>query len=302
MRYLEAARCAADVTQTVTQNLEDSLSGTALMLFRALHQVAVEASEARGYHPGVSEVSLFCPVEAVALALGVHRCTVYRALPELRAAGLVDARGHYCTHRGRTVADGTVWAVRLRPVGGRAARVGYGDLKRQYRNLSGDVEAGRTVWAKMRQSKKPTKGQVDLELIRRWALPPQNLENPDTVDCRTSVRRDLEALLDVQHAPREARSAAVNLAAEALAAALRDRGGVNFYRRLLWQLLRRRDAGSGDYWHQVYEQARRAAADAQEGFARRPGALFTSRLKQASWWDEVMRGPPVRVGVKLFEA
>jgi DNA-binding transcriptional ArsR family regulator len=274
------------------------------MLFRALHTVAVEASAARGYHPGTSEVSLFCPVEAVALALGVHRSTVYRALPELRSLGLVDVRAHYCTHRGRTRSDGSVWAIRLRPVGGRAARVGYGDLRRQYRNLSGDVEAGRTVWAEMRQSKDIPSSEVDLSFIRRWALPPQDSKPPiaSAIDCRTAPRRDLEAVLDVPYAPREARGAAVDLAAQALAAALSDRGGLNFYRALLWQLLRASDRHGGDYWHVVYEQARRAAVDAQEGFARRPGALLVSRLKGAPWWDEVMRGPPVRVGARPLKA
>jgi hypothetical protein len=299
MRYQMAAESAADVTQTVTENLP-FLSSTALSLFRALHTVAVEAAAARAYHPGVSEVSLFCPLEAVALALGCHRATVYRALPELRAAGLLDVRGHFCTHRGRTRADGSVWAVRLRPVGGRAARVGYGDLKRSYRNLSGDVEAGRTVWA-MRQSKNPAKGQVDLELIRRWALPPTD-KTPVISDCRTAARRDLEAVLDVPHAGREARSAAVSLAAEALAAALRDRAGVMFYRRLLWQLLRRSDATGAAPFGVVYEQARRAAADVSEGYGRRPGALFVSRLKRAGWWSEVMTAPPARVGVRPVEA
>lgn len=300
MRYSEAATCAADVTLSVTENLA-FLSSTALKLFRALHTVAVEAAEAREYHPGVSEVSFFAPVEAVALALGIHRATVYRALPELRSAGLVAHRAHFCTHRGRTRSDGSVWAVRLRPVGGRAARVGYGDLKRSYRNLSGDVEAGRTVWA-MRQSKNPAKGQVDLELIRRWALPPQNLEKPVTSDCRTSARRDLEAVLDVQHAGREARSAAVDLAAQALAAALSDRGGLNWYRRLLWQLIRRADAGGGDHFYAVYLAAQRAQVDRAEGFARRAGALFVSRLKRASWYEAVMTGPPTRVGVRPVEA
>jgi hypothetical protein len=100
-------------------------------------------------------------------------------------------------------------------------------------------------------------------------------------------------VLDVRHAPREARSAAVDLAAQALAAALSDRRGVMFYRLLLWRLLRRSDAGGGDYWHVVYEQARRAVVDAQEGFARRPGALFVSRLKTAPWWSEVWAAPPL---------
>lgn len=42
--------------------------------------------------------------------------------------------------------------------------------------------------------------------------------------------------------------------------------------------------------------ARRAQVDAAEGFARRPGALFTSRLKGAPWWDEVRRASG-RVGL-----
>ncbi len=307
MRYSEAANCADDVTRIVTQNLEGQLSSAALTLFRALHTVAVEAAAARGYAVATSEISLFCPVEAVALALGCHRSTVYRVLPELRAAGLLDVRGHFCTHRGRTRADGSVWAVRLRPVGGRRARVGYGDLKRSYRNLSGDVETGRTVWADMRavrlirQSKdNPTRG-VDLSYIRRWALSPTD-KTPVTLTVLRPARRSLEAVLDVQHAGREARSAAVDLAAQALAAALRDRGGVMFYRRLLWQLLRRSDAGAGEHWHAVYLAAQRAAADSSEGFARKPGALFVSRLARAGWWSETMNGPPVRVGGRALEA
>jgi hypothetical protein len=302
MRYSEAATCAEDVTLSVTHNLEKTLSSTALMLFRALHNVAVEVAAARGYHPNTSQVSYFAPLEAVALALGCHRSTVYRALPELRAAGLVDHRGHFTTYRSRTRADGSVWAVRLRPVGGCRARLSYGDLKRQYRDLGGDVEAGRTVWSTMRQSKElPKKAGVDFGLIRRWALPPTD-KTPVTSDCRTASRRDLEAVLDVQHAPREARGAAVDLGAQALAAALRDRGGVNFYRRLMWALLRRSDAGGSAPFDAVYLAAQRAAVDAAEGFARRPGALFTSRLKAAAWWGEVMRGPPVRVGVRPVEA
>ncbi len=302
MRYEMAADCAADVTNAVTHNLEALLSGTALLLFRTLHTSAIEVGAARDYHPNVSQVSFFCPVEAVALALGVHRCTVYRALPELRALGLVDVRAHYTTHRGRTVADGSVWAVRLRPVGGCKARVQYGDLKRSYRDLGGDVEAGRTCWAAMRQSKVTSFKGLDIQKILAWAIPPSNLEIPVTFDCRKASRHDLEALLDVQHAPREARGGAVDLAAQALAAALSDQRGMNFYRRLLWQLLRRCDAGGGDHFYAVYLAAQRASVDAREGFARRPGALFVSRLKAAPWWDEVWRQPPTRVGLASLQS
>lgn len=89
MRYTMAANCAADVTREVTHKLENMLSSTALELFKALHQVGVEVGAARGYHAKVTQVSFFAPVEAVALALGVHRVTVWRAAGELRALGLV---------------------------------------------------------------------------------------------------------------------------------------------------------------------------------------------------------------------
>lgn len=293
------ADCAADVTHTVLQNLEAVLSSTALTLFRALHQVSVEACEARGYVPTVSQVVLFCPAEQVARAVGIHPSTLYRVLPELVEAGLVEARGHYTTLRGRTRSDGTAWAVRLRPVGGCKARLGYSDLKAQYRDLGGDIAAGRTSWALMRESKNPTRGDVDLELIRRWALPPSSTKSPLPYDSRTAARRSLEAVLDVQHAEKEQRNSMVDLAAEALSQALSDAGGRNFYRRLLWQLLRAHDRHQGDHFFAVYLIAVRAQVDVREAFARKGGALFTSRVKGATWWDEVMRGPPVRVGARV---
>ncbi len=140
-----------------------------------------------------------------------------------------------------------------------------------------------------------------MQLLLSWSIPPETDQNPVTPDCCTGSRRDLEAVLDVQYAGQEERGAAVDGAALALAAALRDRGGVMFYRRLLWQLLRRSDAGRGDHWHAVYLAAARARVDAAEGFARRPGALFVSRLKRSPWWDEVWDGPPVRVGGRPLE-
>jgi len=88
----------------------------------------------------------------------------------------------------------------------------------------------------------------------------------------------------------------VALAVQALAQALADSSSTNFYQRLIWQLLRRFDATGEDYSYQVYLAAQRAAVDKREGFARRAGALFHSRLKQASWFGEVMAAPPTRVG------
>jgi hypothetical protein len=287
-----------------------TLSGTALLLYQALRETAVRTGAARGYVGSVTHVTVHLPLEVVALALGRHRVTVWRTLPKLRALGLVDARPHKCSSAGQTRNDGTLWCVRLNPDEGVPARLTYDEMKHDgWRDLDRDRRRGRTAFRavrehrekRMQQSKDSPREGFDLELLLSWSITPETDQNPVTPDRCTGSRRDLEAVLDVQYADHGDRNEAVDGAAEALSAALSDRGGVNFYRALLWQLLRRHDATGAAPWHAVYEQARRARVDAAEGFARRPGALLTSRLKRSPWWSEVMNGPPVRVGVRPLE-
>lgn len=301
MTLLEASN-ALDVAEVIIERIPHNLSRAAKRVYLALCGAAVEVGAERGYVSQTSQVSLFCPAEQVAAAVGYHRSTVYRAAAELVDLGLIDYRGHHTTLRSRTVSDGTVWCVRLQPVGGCKARLGHSDMKATYRNLAGDIEVGRTSWAFMRQSKdNPSKG-LDLQKILVWALTPVTEQNPVTNDCRMNPRQQLEALLDVPHAPVEERSRVVELAAEAVAMALNDRNGENFYRRLLWQLLRASQRAAGDHFYAVYLAAVRAQVDSAEGFARKPGALFVSRLKAAPWWNEVMNGPPTRIGTAPLKA
>ncbi len=288
-----------------------TLSGTALLLYQALRETAVRTGAARGYCAGTTHVTLHLPLEVVAAALGRHRVTIWRALPKLQALGLIDARAHKttapgCTAKSDTVNDGTLWCVRLNPDEGTPAKLTYDDLKHDgWRDLNRDRKRGRTAHRvirehrekRMQQSKDFPQEGFDLELLLEWSLPPETDQTPVTYDRCVDERRDLEAVLDVRFAGREDRREAVDGAARALAGSLGDASGLMFYRWLLWQLLRLADQHRGDYWHQVYEQARRARADATEGFARKPGALFTSRLKGAPWFDEVMRASG-RVGVR----
>jgi hypothetical protein len=270
-----------------------TLTPKAQVLYDALRSVGCAVSDARGYHAAVSVVFFFAPGEIVARACGMARSTMYRRLAELRAAGLVEGRAHYCTHKGRTRADGMVWGVRLDPTNPKPVKVPYDYLKKSYRCLSADTDAGRTAWAQLGQSKNPSGNEVDVESVLLWALPPSTTQTPD---IGMTVRADLEQVLDVPYADRQDRNTAVDGAAKALSVSLSDPGGVMFYRWLLWQLLRLSDRHQGDYWHQVYEMARRASVDRAEGFARRPGALFTSRLKAAPWWETVRSLPSYRVG------
>jgi hypothetical protein len=279
--------------------LAATLTPKAQVLYDALRSVGCAVSDARGYHAAVSVVHFFVPGEVVADACLMARSTMYLKLAELRDAGLVEGRAHYVTHKRRTVADGMVWAVKMRPEqGGKPAKVPYDALKKSYRCLSADIAAGRTAFRQTGQSKDTPIEQVDIQKILAWALPPSTTQKPD---IGMTVRADLEQVLDVPYADRVDRNTAVDGAARALSVALSDAGGLMFYRWLLWQLLRLSDRHQGDYWHQVYEMARRASVDAQEGFANRPGALFTSRLKGAPWWDEVLRQPPIRVGTSPLQ-
>jgi hypothetical protein len=283
---------AAVSTRTVDTPLEN-LSGTALRLYHALQETGQRVGEARGYVKAVSQVHFFVPGEIVADACNMARSTMYLKLKELVAAELVEGRAHYVTHQGHTRADGMVWAVKLDAAQPGRVRVPYDALKQSYRCLSADIENGRTAWKEIGQSRENPSREVKLEKILAWALPPSITEEPVT---GLTVRSDLEAVLDVPYVAKDDRRVAVDGAARALSTTLGDAGSVMFYRWLLWQLLRLADKHQGDHWHTVYEMARRASTDAQEGFARKPGALFVSRLKQWAVWEELRRLPPYAVG------
>lgn len=286
-----SAVSASEGAQHVLAGL--SLSSGAQRLYRALIGCSRHVADARGYVATVSQVHFFCPGEIVALALGMARSTLYRKIAELKAADLIDARAHYVTHEGRTRADGMVWAVKLHPERSGRVSVPYDALKASYRCLSADIADGRTAFRQIGQSKDLQAKQEAIELILAWALPPTLTQNPDTL---MTVRCDLEQILDLPYAEKEDRNTAVDGAATAMSQALGDRGGLMFYRWLLWSLLRLEVVGKDAPWHAVYEQLRRAQVDAKEGFARSPGALFVSRLKARPWWDELVRCPHVRVG------
>ena len=294
-----SAAAGADLIPCALVDQQETLSGTALALYQALQATARRAAVARAYVPTVTHVTVHIPLETVARAVGKHRVTVWRALPKLRALGLVDARPHKTTALGgRTVNSGTLWAVRLNPNEGTAAKLTHEELQHEWRDLDRDRRRGRTAYQEgMQQSKElPVEG-FNLELLLAWAVAPQPTQTPLNNDCCGGARADLEAVLDVADVPTEARGEMVDTAARALSGALGDAGGLMFYRWLLWQLLRLQDRTGAAPFYQVYLAAQRARADRTEGFGRKPGALFVSRLKQAPWWDELTRASG-RVGVR----
>jgi DNA-binding transcriptional ArsR family regulator len=272
------------------------LNPLALRIYALLNLLGCTVAHRRGYHRKASQVSYFCPAEPICAHLGISRGSFYRSLKELLALGLVDARGHKTTINGWAVrCDGTLWSVKLLPHKGTRARLRYDDLKAQYRDLEADIEAGNTAYAQTRQSNTDKADVVTLESLLAWALPPVRTQNPVTLTVASDERLSLEILLDMPFVPKQGRREAVDKAARALAQHLTDEGSLNFYRYLVWQLLRLHQQGR-DYVMAVYQMVLRANADHREGFARKPGALFVSRLKASSIWEEIREVPLVRVG------
>ncbi len=299
MLLLGTADNALSVARELTLRTSESLSKTARKLYTALVATAVETAKGRGYSPGTTHVTMHLPLEVLASVCGIHRVTAWRHLPALRELGVIDYRAHKGTLRGETRNTGMLWQVRLNPSVGSKCRLSYDDLKHKWRNLDRDVKRKRTAYRQLQdnlqQSKNPSTEELDISRLLAWTLPPHTLNPRLASDC---CKVSLEAILDVRHAKKEERNQMVELAAVALAQSFNDAKSTGWYQKLLWQLLRRFDATGEDFSYQVYLMAQRARTDSIEGFARKPGALFVSRLKRADFYDWVMNAPPRRVGTQ----
>jgi hypothetical protein len=294
-----AVNDSISAAEILTSKVPKILSSKAKLLYKALVLTAVETARGRGYSPSVTHVSLHLPLIILADVCGMHRVTAWRHLPALRELGVLDFVSHKGTLRGETRNTGTLFEVRLNPSAGTKARLSYHEKKHKWRDLDKDVRRKRTAFRMLKARdatvSEPSTTELDVSRLLAWTLPPHTTSPRLATDgCKVS----LEAILDVRHARKEERNQMVELAAVAMTQALADSGSVSWYQKLLWQLLRRFDATGDDYSYQVYLMAVRARTDNLEGFARHPGALFISRLKQADFYDWIMGAPPNRVGTR----
>ena len=288
---------ASDVANVLAQQLPQSTSQTARELYKVLVEVAVRVEQARGHAATVTEALLHLPVELVADCIGVSRMTVWRHLPALRELGLVDHRVHKaswkCGDRVETRNSGTVFRVRLSPLRGPRARVTADDLRHKHRGRMMFGAASKRVLLRTRNIQGNRLMKI-LELVN-WSLSPGSI-TPVYSLGNSPAQSALETLLDLTTSKKGDRAKAVDSAATALAQALKDAGSLNFYRLLLYRLLRRYDTTGRDDTRVILLTAQRCAVDAYEGFARKPGALFVSRLKAHGWLEAVMNAPPLRAG------
>ncbi len=284
---------AAGVATLIAGKLPESLSPAAKTLFTALVATAVETAKGRGYGPGVTHVSLHMPLVILADVCGMHRVTAWRNLPALRELGVLDYTSHKGTLRGETRNTGTLFEVRLNPSAGTRAKLSYHEKKHKWRDLDKDVRRKRTAFRMLKARdatvSKPSTDKLEISRLLAWTLKPDTSQTPLVpYGCKPN-NPVLEALLDVAGAKRGRDTVQrVDTAAQALATALADASSVNFYRRLVWGALRASQQGR-DNFQMLFQMAVRARVDVQENFSRRGGAVFVSRLKETTFWDEIMK-------------
>lgn len=211
-----------------------------------------------------TQITLFCPQSAVALALDVDPSTIRRwfyRYPALRER--VACRPHYTSISAgagkRTVIDGMLWTIRLRDGRGEL-RVPIEDLRHSgYRNLERDIEQGRTLHGSQKATGLSSWGEK-VKYVLGWAF---GLHDKPINPLGSHDACSLDEAFD----------GSVQDVAFAICHHLRDWASVRFWLSQVerWSRQGRR--------YTLKLQIERVLADQAEGFARRPAALLVSRLR-----------------------
>jgi hypothetical protein len=270
-----------------------------LLLALGLERLARTLGPGRPLPRNLSQVEVFVPNDALRWALGLANSSFYRVIGSLKAKGLI-AGGAWRTratlrvkgaYRSGVYAAGSLYAVRL-PHRTRRPRLEREDYAHPWRDLEGDVAAGKTAWGLVGESSSPPKEDLEaLTLLLVFSLPPSAKPKALAVDSPTALLR-----------AKGGRRQRVEALARALAEEFRDPGSVRFYAHLLWGALRLEDYGLRQGALEVLAWAigrvREAVATAE--FSRRkvlrPGALLASLLKAEGLLDQIRQAPQWRVG------
>ena len=298
---LEQQRRAAEEVQAVEAaesivrrvQAEHGLTYNHARVWVMLRSLANYAAGKAGYHKKTSQVAVHLPAELLAYELGIARSTLYLALERLESLDLVRSKGHHTGELHNAKCDGSVFLVRLRGTGRLKWRLEW--LKHQYRDLEQDIREGRTVWA-IKQSDSQRRSKDHAEIFNRltpWTLTPGTVSSPSLLTVRLYGESAASAFDTAFNAERGTRRGAVDMAARAMAATLRD-GRLNFHRWLLWQLHRLKDRGE-DYTQLVWDVFSRVSHDSSDEAVDNPGALFLSELRKLPIWQRIEQMEPVRV-------
>jgi hypothetical protein len=268
------------------------------LLALGLERLARTLGPGRPLPRNLSQVVAFVPNDALRWALGLASSSFYRVIGSLKEKGLI-AGGAWRTratlrvkgaYRSGVYAAGSLYAVRL-PHRTRRPRLEREDYAHPWRDLEGDVAAGKTAWGLVGESSSPPKEDLEaLTLLLVFSLSPSAKLNALAVDSPTALLR-----------AKGGRRQRVEALARALAEEFRDPGSVRFYAHLLWGALRLEDYGLRQGALEVLAWAigrvreAVATADLSRRKVLRPGALLASLLKREGLLDQIRQAPQWRV-------
>ena len=287
---------ALGMAEDIAAPLIGDLTPPALRLFKTLVLVALYTGKHRGYGRLPSSLTFLLPLDALSYVLELDPKTVRKYRSELAHRGLIDVRDKYCWIDGEVRREGLLWAVKLDTSITKPVKVPYEAFKEKHRDLRRDMAKGKTCYRRYKSKFPDTKSglkdpEKNIGELLLWTLPPDSDILALLMYRENLSEGELHEVLDVPTVRHADRKTAVNRAAVGMARALGDMHSLDQYRNLMWQALRLYLYGGIDVFGKLFMEAERAMIDAREGFARRPGALFTDRLKKSELW-ELLRNQP----------
>lgn len=262
------------------------ISRGAARLWSQLHRLALDVARERRYTEQVRQVVYHCPAVTLAGLLDVTDRHLRRLAAELEAVGLLDTGGHVQLVTGRSMYDGTLWAVLTQP-GAEPPRLRAEDWRHQWRpDFQADVMGKTGALAEM--SELQAEGATEEERFRaakhRAAVPgaknPPPLSSSD-IQPRATLAAVVLGLGELWHLHATKRARAVGVLASMICAALGEPDRRRYWCRVIWEALR--SQGELRAGLQVLQaQVSRLDADIREGAPwRNPGAILAARLKAA---------------------
>lgn len=279
------ASCEAD---ELVAGLE--LSVGAVRAFRVLHQLACAVARAKNYRVIPDAVTLHTPALVVAALAGYTPRHLRRLVPELVAAGLVAGGPHASRVGLRSLWDGTIWAVKVRP-GEAVPEIRAEDWRHNWRptfeaDVYGKTGARSFMSALQAQEQNPEeqiRAVSRAAVIGLWAdVPPVETSSGDMgLESVQDVREIVYRLGELPAVHKRRRAEMVGALAGALSTAMDDRHSRRWYAGLIWRAWRGFVEGRADL--QVLAGALLRLDDERRDWAelRRPAALLAARLRAA---------------------
>lgn len=264
-----------------------NLSVGAVRAFRVLHRLACAVAKARSYAVEPDTVTLHTPALVVAALARYTPRHLRRLMPELVAAGLVAGGSHASRVGLRSLWDGTIWAVKVRP-GEAVPEIRAEDWQHNWRpTFEGDVygkTGARAFMSSLNTESATPEEQIKAvsraAVIGLWAdVPPVETSSGDI--SLESVQDVIYRLGELPSVHKRHRAEVIGQMAETLSTTFDDRHSRRWYCAVIWRAWRGFIEGRADL-HVLAGALLRVEEERREwAELRSPGALLASRLQTA---------------------